>query len=329
MKIAVLMGGVSSEREVSLSSGRNIVAALRENGHEVLALDTVLPIEQLSQNIQPTGEHLQKGEENLICLLSEATVRAVDFVFNALHGGSGENGVVQSLLEIMGYKYNGSDHEGCAIAMDKIVSKMIFEGIGIRTPEWISFDLKVGYDPVAIQEEILRKIEPPLVIKPAHEGSTVGLSIVKEVAGIQPAIATAFKYNRALLVERYIPGREITIAILGEMALPLVEIRPKHGIYDYECKYTSGMSEYIVPALVDEKIVKQIQEQALVAFKALRCSGYGRFDLRLTDEGEAFFLEFNTLPGMTATSLVPKAAKAIGMNFNALLEKIIEIGRDR
>jgi len=253
----------------------------------------------------------------------------VDFVFNALHGGSGENGAVQSLLEIMGYKYNGSDHEGCAIAMDKIVSKMIFEGIGIRTPEWISFDLKVGYDPVAIQEEILRKIEPPLVIKPAHEGSTVGLSIVKEVAGIQPAIATAFKYNRALLVERYIPGREITIAILGEMALPLVEIRPKHGIYDYECKYTSGMSEYIVPALVDEKIVKQIQEQALVAFKALRCSGYGRFDLRLTDEGNAFFLEFNTLPGMTATSLVPKAAKAIGMNFNALLEKIIEIGRDR
>ncbi|MFH1212493.1 MAG: D-alanine--D-alanine ligase [Candidatus Neomarinimicrobiota bacterium] len=329
MKIAVLMGGVSSEREVSLSSGRNIATALQENGHTVFALDTILPIEQLSRTILPTPAHLENGESNLIELLSNPAVRPVDFIFNALHGGSGENGAVQSVLEMFGYKYNGSDHEGCAIAMDKIVSKVIFERKGIPTPEWLSFDLTDGHEPAAIRAEILRKMEPPLVIKPAHEGSTVGVSIVNDINGIEPAIISAIKYNGALLVERYIPGREITVAILGETALPLVEICPKHGVYDYECKYTKGMSEYLVPAAVDEMLAGQIRNWAVIALKALRCHGYGRFDLRLTEKGESYFLEFNSLPGMTATSLVPKAAKAIGLNFNELLEKIIELGLQR
>lgn len=329
MKIAVLMGGVSSEREVSLSSGRNIVAALRENGHTVFALDTVLPIEQMRMVLEPRPEMLKEGERNLIKLLGEPEVREVDFVFNALHGGSGENGAVQSLLEMMGYKYNGSDHEGCAIAMDKIVSKIIFERNGIPTPQWLSFDLEKWPDAVAITAEIRRAMALPLVIKPAHEGSTVGLSIVQSAAEIHPAVVTAMQYNSALVVESYIPGREITVATLGEEALPLVEIRPKHGIYDYECKYTKGMSEYIVPAPVDEALAGQIRNWAVIALKALRCHGYGRFDLRLTPDNQPFFLEFNSLPGMTSTSLVPKAARAIGLSFNELLEKIIALGRQR
>jgi len=329
MKIAVLMGGVSSEREVSLSSGRNIVAALRENGHTVLALDTILPIAQIRTVLEPQPEMLKDGERNLIKLLGEPEIRETDFVFNALHGGSGENGAVQSVLEMMGYKYNGSDHEGCAIAMDKIVSKIIFERHGIPTPQWLSFDLEKWRDAAAISAEIKSQMALPLVIKPAHEGSTVGLSIVQSANAIQPAVETAMRYNSALVVEEYIPGREITVAVLGEEALPLVEIRPKHGIYDYECKYTKGLSEYIVPAEVEEALANQIKAWARIALKALRCYGYGRFDLRLTPDNRPFFLEFNSLPGMTATSLVPKAAKAIGLSFNELLEKIIALGLQR
>jgi D-alanine-D-alanine ligase len=329
MKIAVLMGGVSSEREVSLSSGRNIVAALRENGHTVLALDTILPIAQIRTVLEPQPEMLKDGERNLIKLLGEPEIRETDFVFNALHGGSGENGAVQSVLEMMGYKYNGSDHEGCAIAMDKIVSKIIFERHGIPTPQWLSFDLEKWRDAAAISAEIKSQMALPLVIKPAHEGSTVGLSIVQSANAIQPAVETAMRYNSALVVEEYIPGREITVAVLGEEALPLVEIRPKHGIYDYECKYTKGLSEYIVPAEVEEALANQIKAWARIALKALRCHGYGRFDLRLTPDNRPFFLEFNSLPGMTATSLVPKAAQAIGLSFNELLEKIIALGLQR
>jgi len=294
-----------------------------------MALDTVLPIEQLHQSLDPTPEMLKNGESNLIRLLNDETLRAVDFVFNALHGGSGENGAVQSVLEMLGYKYNGSDHEGCAIAMDKIVSKVIFEQIGITTPEWLAFDLLVWRDPVAIAAEITQKMSLPLVVKPAHEGSTVGLSIVRSPAEIGPAIATAIKYNGSILVEKYIPGREITAAILGSEALPLVEICPKHGIYDYECKYTKGMSEYIVPAEVESAVTCQIQDWVVTVLKSLRCYGYGRFDLRLTPDNQPFFLEFNSLPGMTATSLVPKAAKAVGVNFIDLLEKIIDLGLRR
>ncbi|MDD5539171.1 MAG: D-alanine--D-alanine ligase [Candidatus Neomarinimicrobiota bacterium] len=329
MKIAVLMGGVSSEREVSLASGRNIATALRENGHDVLALDTILPIEQLKRSIEPNPDHLKNGESNLIRLVSDPVVRAVDFAFIALHGGSGENGSVQSVLEMLGYRYNGSDHEGCAIAMDKIVTKIIFENLEIPTPEWCSYDLQEGHDPAVIANAIAQKMTLPLVIKPAHEGSTVGLTIVRSIAEIEPAVVTAMKYNSSILVEKYIPGREITVAILGDEALPLVEICPKHGIYDYECKYTSGMSQYIVPAEVDPTVARRIQELAVSAIKSLRVYGYGRFDLRLTPDNQPIFLEFNSLPGMTATSLVPKAAKAVGVNFNELLEKIIELGLRR
>jgi D-alanine-D-alanine ligase len=233
------MGGVSSEREVSLSSGRNIVAALRENGirywHRY-----ILPIAQIQTVLEPRPEMLKDGERNLIKLLGEPEIREVDFVFNALHGGSGENGAVQSVLEMMGYKYNGSDHEGCAIAMDKIVSKIIFERHGIPTPQWLSFDLEKWRDAAAISAEIKSQMALPLVIKPAHEGSTVGLSIVQ--SRMQSTRRwTAMRYNSALWLKRY--SRRKSLWPSWEKNLPLVEIRPKHGIYDYECKYTKGLSE--------------------------------------------------------------------------------------
>lgn len=329
MKIVVLMGGVSSERQVSLNSGRNIAQALRERGHTVLALDTVLPIEQLTQNCEVNQEVLEQGERNLLQLLLHEELRDADFIFNALHGGSGENGTVQGLLEALGYKFNGSDHEGCALTMDKVVTKMIFEQQGIPTPRWHYFIASEWSSLEAMRREILERFTFPLVVKPGHEGSTVGLTVVNHPEEIDAALALARQYNGYILVEEFIAGREITLSILGDTALPLVEVRPKHGIYDYECKYTHGMSEYLVPADVDADVVTQINNWGLRAFKALKCYGYGRFDLRLNPANQPYFLEFNSLPGMTALSLVPKAAKAAGITFPELLEKIIDLGIKR
>jgi len=326
MKIVVLMGGTSSEREVSLSSGKNITEALKRNGHDALLLDTVLPIGQLQESIPVTVKEIEQGDENLLHLLIEPEIRSADFIFSALHGGSGENGIVQGILQILGYQFNGSSAEGCAIAMDKVVSKMIFEKNGIPTPKWLYFERIGGFDYAETIDKIARKFQLPLVIKPGHEGSTVGLTIVKKHEQIKAAINKALKYNSVFLVEEYIPGRELTVAVLGKRALPVVEIRPKHGIYDYECKYTSGMSEYIVPADIEDDLAKQIQDFTVNAFNLLRCSGYGRIDLRLSDDNKPCFLEMNTLPGMTSTSLVPKAAKAVGLSFEQLLEEIIRIG---
>jgi len=326
MKIVVLMGGTSSEREVSLSSGKNIAAALKRNGHDVILLDTVLPINQLQEPLSVTNKDIQRGDSNLVHLLIEPVLKSADFVFSALHGGSGENGIVQGFLQTLGYRFNGSNAEACAIAMDKIISKMIFEKNDIPTPKWLYFEQNGGLDYPKIIDTIRNKFHLPFVIKPGHEGSTVGLTIVKKQEQIKPAIDEALRYNSVFLVEEYISGRELTVAVLGKKALPVVEICPSHGIYDYECKYTSGMSDYIVPADIDDNLASQIQNLTMDAFNFLRCSGYGRMDLRLSEDNKPYFLEMNTLPGMTTTSLVPKAAKAAGLNFEQLLEEIIRIG---
>jgi D-alanine-D-alanine ligase len=326
MKIVIIMGGTSSEREVSFLSGTNIVAALKENGHDVIPIDTVLPIEQIDYPVEATSQLINNGDKNLIYLLTHSQIQSADFIFNALHGGSGENGVVQGILQTLGYSFNGSSAEGCAIAMDKIISKMIFEKNGIPTPEWLYFERNGELDYQKIIDAILKKFLLPVVIKPGHEGSTVGLTVVQKEAQIRSAIDEALKYNSVFLVEEYIDGRELTVSVLGNQALPVVEIRPKHGIYDYECKYTNGMSEYEVPANLDSSLVESIQKTTVEAFNLLRCSGYGRMDLRLSAGNKPFFLEMNTLPGMTKTSLVPKAAKAAGWNFGSLLEEIIRLG---
>jgi len=327
MKIVVIMGGTSSEREVSFLSGANISAALQENGHEVISIDTVLPIEQIEKPIEVTQEYINQGEKNLLYLLAHPEIQSADFIFNALHGGSGENGIVQGILQTLGYSFNGSSAEGCAIAMDKIVSKMIFEKNGIPTPKWLYFERNSGMDYPKIIEAILQKFSLPLVIKPGHEGSTVGLTIVEKKDQIQTAIDYALQYNSVFLVEEYIAGRELTVSILGDKALPIVEISPMHDIYDYECKYTNGMSEYIVPAKLDSTLTERIQKMSVEAFNLLHCSGYGRMDLRLGTDQQPYFFEMNTMPGMTKMSLVPKAAAAIGLSFNELLEEIIRLGQ--
>jgi D-alanine-D-alanine ligase len=326
MKIAVIMGGTSSERKVSISSGTNIAAALRENGHEVLLLDTVLPISQIDQSLEVRPNHLAHGDQNLLDLLSSTEVRSTDFVFNALHGGIGENGIVQGILQTMGYAFNGSRAEGCAIAMDKVITKMIFEKNNIPTPRWMYYDNSNGLDYDKVVNEIRQQFDLPLVIKPGHEGSTIGLTVVRQADQIRPAIDEALRYDRTFLVEEYIPGRELTVSVLGDRALPLVEILPQHGIYDYECKYTKGMSQYEVPAKLEPALTKTLQETTAAAFRLLRCAGYGRMDLRLNPANQPYYLEMNTMPGMTATSLVPKAAKAAGLSFPELLDEIIRLG---
>ncbi len=329
MKIVVLKGGTSSEREVSLHSGDKISQALQEEGHELITLDTVLPLEQLEHSVAVTPGHLQAGATNVLQLLTTPQVRSADFIFNALHGGSGENGHLQAVLQLMGYAFNGSATEGCAIAMDKVVSKLLFERYNIPTPDWQHFNRANAYTVPKIENDVLTTLDFPLVVKPSNEGSTVGLTVVSAKEQLGPAIENALQYNNEIIAEKFIPGREITVALLGDQALPIVEIIPRHGIYDYDCKYTQGMSRYIVPATLELALARRIQQCAVLGFKALKCAGYGRMDIRLGEDGTPYFLELNTLPGMTDTSLVPKAAQAAGYSFTELLEQIIALGMQR
>jgi len=326
MKIIVLKGGISSEREISLISGKIIADTLRGNEHEVIELDTVLPITQLDSEINVTDDHLREGNINLLALLQEKLLHESDFIFNALHGGEGENGEVQSLLLMNGLKFNGSDSTGCAIAMDKIISKLIFERYSIPTPKWEHFNRGKEETIDEMIFEITSNLDFPVIVKPANEGSTVGLSVVKKKTDLKEAINYSLQFCKEILVEEFIPGRELTVAIVSDRALPIVEIIPKHEIYDYECKYTDGMSNYNVPAEIPIALTKELQTLSVIGFKALKCAGYGRMDLRLSPDNKPYFLELNALPGMTSHSLVPKAAAAAGIEFSQLLEEIIETG---
>jgi D-alanine-D-alanine ligase len=326
MKIVVLKGGISSEREISLISGSIIAKSLRNNGHNVVELDTVLPIEQLHKKIEVTDDFIKNGNRNLISLLQHSSLQNNDFIFNALHGGEGENGEVQSLLQMFDFKTNGSDSTGCAIAMDKVSSKLIFERYKIPTPKWEHFNRGKNETIAEMVEDVVKNLKFPVVVKPSSEGSTVGLSIVEKAGDLEQAFQLSLKYCKEILVEEFIPGRELTVSILNDEALPILEIIPKHRIYDYECKYADGMSEYRCPADLDEQLAAKIKELSVIGFRALKCSGYGRMDLRLSEDNDPYFLELNTLPGMTSHSLLPKAALTANINFETLLEKIIETG---
>jgi len=237
-----------------------------------------------------------------------------------MHGKWAEDGTIQSLLELRGLKYTGSKVLASALAMDKEMSKLIFRQVSVQTADWISLaDNRFE----AVIDEIKNRIGFPCVIKSNDQGSTVGLTLVKDESQIKDAVNLALKFSSKVLIEKYIPGREITVAILLNQALPVLEIVPKSGFYDYEHKYTSGMSEYIVPANIPAEVAEEAQRQALIAFQSLGCEGYARVDFRMTNENEIYCLEVNTLPGMTATSLVPKSAKAAGISFEELIDKII------
>lgn len=293
MKIGVLLGGNSAEREVSLASGKAISAACKELGHNVLDLDPQFDVRLLVSDLL-----------------------TVDLVFNGLHGGDGENGVIPGFLQSLGVKYTGSKTEASAICMDKRISKALVHRKDLLTPNWVSL---ANNDPLPLVGDMVF----PVVIKPNDQGSTIGLTVVKDESELDDAIELARQFANVVLIEEFIVGKEITVTVIGDKAYPIVEIVPSHGLYDYECKYNQGMTEYFCPANIDKDLTKAIQESALKIHKLLGCRHYSRADFRLDENGKAWFLELNTLPGMTETSLVPKAAKASGLSFPELIQTII------
>ena len=328
MNIAVLMGGTSAEREVSLASGRGIVKALRERGHQVWTVDTArgfVPPER-EGDLLPEGVHAAppgdvEGALAPIALADVEQVRRADVAFLALHGGVGEDGTVQALLELMGVRYTGTGPLGSGVAMDKDVSKRLLRDAQVPTLPWrVARAPDFRYDADIIED----LIGYPTVVKPSRQGSSVGLAVVHEPDALEAAVREAARYDSEVMIERFAKGRELTVGILGDQALPPVEIRPKKGLYDYESKYTPGMTEYFCPAPLDEELTAQMQAYALRAFKVLKLRGYARVDFILAKE-QLFCLEANTLPGMTATSLLPKAAAAAGMTFPELCERIVQI----
>ncbi len=329
MKITVLMGGTSSERNVSLASGIRIVQALRSKGHKVVALDPARGVidaageKALASGTvgtePPTIESLAKvaADAFLPNLTAMKEITEADVVFLGLHGGQGEDGTIQALLDMAGVSYTGSGHLSSALAMDKDLSKILFRAADVKTADWLMA-------PVTI-EQVEGILGLPVVVKPSKQGSTVGLSLVKKREDIQPAIEEALKYDDEVMIERFVAGRELTVGVLGDMTLPVGEIIPKHEIYDYECKYTAGMAVEEFPAKISPKATEQVQQQALAAFKALKLRGCARIDFRLTSDGEFYCLEANTLPGMTELSLIPQGAAAMGISFPDFCERVAKL----
>lgn len=293
-KIAVLMGGPGSERDVSLATGRGVAKALRSLGPEVVEID-----------VRDENFELPKD---------------IDLAFLAIHGTFGEDGQIQRILEQRGVAYTGDGVEASAAAFDKLKSKEKFHEHGVVTPEW----------------EIVRsnerpKIPVPIAVKPPCQGSTVGIVIVKNEGELDSAMAEAAKYDEKLLIEKFVQGRELTIGILGDLALPIIEIIPKGGFYDFATKYpflnpqAGASAQHICPANIDPAKTKEIQELALHAFRSLGLKVYARVDVMLSDTGEPFVLEANTIPGMTETSLLPEAAAVAGLSYPELCRRIIEL----
>jgi D-alanine-D-alanine ligase len=334
MKIAVLSGGVSTERDVSLSSGMAIMKALQTLGHEVLGIDTALgkdhliALSETAINIQPPSleqlNTLPASQQGYLLLetVQYLNRQNIDLVFNALHGGIGENGKIQSLLEIAQLRYTGSNALASALAMNKMLAKRQFESVGVRTPQHLFFNKHTAYP--EFKKQVESKFRYPIVVKPNEEGSTVGLNIVHEGNDLESAWQAASALGD-VLVETYIDGREITVSILGDVALPVIEIIPEGGFYDYYHKYKKGTTSYICPADLLKSMTEKVQKFAVLAYQVLGCSGYSRVDFRLGLDDKFYCLEVNTLPGMTETSLVPKAALAYGMDFNSLINRIIHL----
>ena len=316
----VLYGGTSPERDVSLSSGGAVASALEEAGLEVVRYD-------YGADGQP--EHGTVAAR-LLRALTEGPLAPAEVVFIALHGGAGEDGRVQGMLEMAGVPYTGTGVLGSAVSMDKWVSKNLLRQADLPVPEgrlWTAADPPPEHLVTGEWEGLMGW---PMVVKPSDQGSTVGLSIVEEPKEMAPAVEKAAAYGHRVLVERFIQGREITVAVLEGRALPPIEIHPEHGIYDYECKYTPGMSSYTCPAALEPEQSRRVQEIALAAFEVLDHRDYSRLDFRLGEDGVFYLLEGNTAPGFTATSLVPKAAAAAGIGFPELCARLVQAaaGRD-
>ena len=290
-KIGVLYGGTSAERNISLLSGRAVLGALKELKLRAVGIDV--------NSFLPFA--LKKNK--------------IDFAYIALHGPMGEDGTVQGLLEVMGIPYSGCGVFASAVSMDKVYCKMLFDSAGIPTPEWKVITDKNS--PVSYPGY-------PVVVKPATQGSAIGVSIVENKAGMRSALRKAFSYDPKVLIERYIKGPELTVAVLGNEALPAIEIVPANKFYDFESKYSKGKSRHLIPPRLPKKVVADVQRTALKVFKTLGHKAVSRIDFIVDKKNRPWVLEANTIPGMTKTSLLPDAARAAGMDFNGLVLKIIE-----
>lgn len=343
MRIVVLAGGLSTERDVSISSGILVASALREKGHEVVLLDVFTGYEQNicdidalfkqnysfadKANVGETVSDLSEVKENrlnksdrfigtnVIEICTEA-----DITFLALHGGEGENGQLQASLDLLGIKYTGTGYLGSALAMNKGLTKSVFVQNKINTPAG----------------EIFKSIEEakswsifPCVVKPCSGGSSVGIAKAENEEEYILAVKDAFRYENEIVVEQFVKGREFSVGILGGKALPPIEIVPKSGFYDYAAKYQAGATDEICPADIDEQTDKKLRDSAVAAYNSLHLDSYARVDFLVDENGEPFCLEANTLPGMTPTSLLPQEAAVEGMNYADLCEKIIEISLDK
>lgn len=293
-KIAVLMGGLSAEREISLKTGQAVLSALLENGCDAVAIDAG---HDLPAQLREVG---------------------TDVAFICLHGRYGEDGTVQGLLEMMQIPYTGSGVMSSSMVMDKVITKQILLYHEISTPGFVAY--RSGDD----RNELFKRCRHfPLVVKPAREGSTIGISIAHDRAELEAGLAEALKHDDLVLIEDYIQGDEITVSILNNESLPIIQIVPKSGFYDYESKYTPGHTEYLLPAPLEAVLYNRLQETSVAACKALACRGAARVDF-MVREREFFCLEVNTIPGMTATSLLPKAAAEAGITFNELVMQILQ-----
>ena len=333
MRITVLLGGASSERNVSIASGLRIASALRSRGHTVTCLDPVGGVLSADEEQRlgsaavgatpPTPDELAALQQRLKPSFAERPeVRGAEVVFIGLHGGSGEDGTIQALLEMAGVPYTGSGPMASAIAMDKDISKILFRAADVQTADWKMAPRGASQPDDAWLRDCLRAIGLPLIVKPSKQGSTVGLTVVKQAAQLAPAITEAFRHDDEVMVERFVAGRELTVGVIGGDALPVGEIIPKHEIYDYECKYTAGMATEVFPADLPARVAARCQEMAVRAFHALKLRGVARIDFRLDDAGEPWCLEANTLPGMTDLSLIPQGAAAAGIPFDQFCERI-------
>lgn len=294
-KVAVLLGGNSAEREVSLKSGAAVHKALCSAGIDAHLFD---PAEQALEQLHEQG---------------------FERVFIALHGRGGEDGTIQGALEFLNLPYTGSDVLGSALAMDKIRCKYLFEAYGLRTSPFVVVDKNSAYD----CQEIIAKLGH-VMVKPAHEGSSIGMAQAQSSEQLREALENAFEFDDYVLVEKWLSGREYTVSILADEALPVIEMRTPTGFYDYQAKYQSSTTEYYCPADISEAQTHELQTMASAAFKLVGAKGWGRVDAMQGDDGEFYLLEVNTVPGMTEKSLVPMAAKARGISFEALVVNILE-----
>jgi D-alanine-D-alanine ligase len=325
VKIAVLFGGTSEERDVSIASAAQIIPALRRLGHEVSAIDTATGLldSAAERRLLATGVAPEPPSDAQIASVRGRAIalspsafnsRDMDLVFLALHGGAGEDGRIQAMLDLAGLAYTGSNHIASAAAMDKELSKRLFRSVDVPTPNWLMAP--------STADAVQRALGWPVVVKPNKQGSTVGLTVVREPALLQAAIDRAGTYDSEVILEAFIAGREFTVGILEGEALPVGEIIAPGEVFDYQSKYQAGGAREEFPADIDPAESILLQQLALRAHAVLKLGTYSRIDFRRDDQGRYWCLEANSLPGMTATSLLPQAAKAAGIEFPGLLDRI-------